>query len=257
MHAGDFEVAMTHLAGPVGSRRDCLRPESIRSMAVRVSAWPSSLETCKSCSGAAAVSLRGGIALCERCRSHMAERLDQMVQPLPVGATVGEPRAADATPRLAGHAIVVDSWSVDLGGFIERVQSQALDRTLRERADLRALWNHDSSVTIGRVSAGTLSVSKDRRGLAFTVHPPEWASSHVETISRGDVTGMSFGFRTVEDEWFIHDGQPARDLLDMIVSEISGVAFPAYPATDVAVQREAARWSPSLKLRERALRVAG
>lgn len=50
-----------------------------------------------------------------------------------------------------------------------------------------------------------------------------------ESVRRGDVTGMSFRFSVRKDNW--SRGGDQRELLDVMLTEISLVAFPAYPAT--------------------------
>jgi HK97 family phage prohead protease len=89
---------------------------------------------------------------------------------------------------------------------------------------------------LGRTRAGTLALSKDQRGLRIEIDPPQWAKSRLESIERGDVTGMSFGFHVLDDEWRDgEDGHPLRLVTDMRVSEVSIVTFPAYQQTDVTV----------------------
>lgn len=140
--------------------------------------------------------------------------------------------------RIRGYAIVFDAVSVDLGGFYERIKPEAVDRTLREALDVRALVDHDSSKILGRTTAGTLALRKDRTGLRVEIDPDNdisYARDILKSVSRGDVTGMSFAFRTLEDAWHMEDGTPHRDVLDMRISEVSIVTFPAYPDTDVKV----------------------
>lgn len=146
-------------------------------------------------------------------------------------------RADDNSRKIRGHAIVFDTPSVNLGGFTEIIRREAVERTLREALDVRALVDHDSAKIIGRTRAGTLMLRADQRGLAIEIDPPNTtiAADILESIRRGDVTGMSFAFRTIADDWHMDNGEPVREVLDMTISEVSVVTFPAYPATDVAL----------------------
>lgn len=146
---------------------------------------------------------------------------------------------ADDSRRLSGYAIVFNSMSVDLGGFKEVIDASAVDRTLTDAADVRALVDHDSGKIIGRTRSGTLSLRKDATGLHFVIEPdPDitYARDIMLAVRRGDVTGMSFGFRVIEDEWNYEATVPVRTVTDMKISEISVVTFPAYPDTDVAMR---------------------
>jgi HK97 family phage prohead protease len=145
--------------------------------------------------------------------------------------------------RLSGYAIVFNSLSVDLGGFREQIDPKAVDRSLTTAADIRALVDHDSGKVIGRTRAGTLTLQKNSKGLRFSAElDPEisYARDILRAVSRGDVSGMSFGFRVMPggQEWDEDaDGTLLRTVTDMSISEVSVVAFPAYPDTSVA-QRE-------------------
>lgn len=172
------------------------------------------------------------------------------------GLTASEAR------RIKGYALVFNRLSEDLGGFREQIAPEAVLRTLREGLDVRALFNHNPEIVLGRTKAGTLRLDKDPHGLAVTIDPPDPVNppNLLESIRRGDISGMSFSFRTLEDSWDFKTDPPTRTLLDMIVREVSPVTFPAYSDTSIAVRSmdDAARlvgWKPSMGFRERLLRV--
>jgi HK97 family phage prohead protease len=147
---------------------------------------------------------------------------------------------ASDTQTIRGYAIRFDSRSVNLGGFVEVIKPEAVRRSLRERADIRMLVNHDSSLPLARTKAGTLRLTADRHGLAIEadVDPAiSYAHDLVRAIERGDVSGMSFAFQAIEDDWYERDGELIREVLDMEVSEVSAVTFPAYASTSVSVSQ--------------------
>lgn len=146
--------------------------------------------------------------------------------------------ASDNGKKIRGYAIRFNAMSVDLGGFKELIDPSAVDRTLSEGLDVRALVDHDSGKVIGRTRSGTLTLRKDSKGLKVEIEPDEdisYARDIMRAVARGDISGMSFGFRVLEDEWNYEDKTPIRTVIDMRISEVSIVSFPAYPQTDVSV----------------------
>lgn len=233
------EYAITHRVGAGGTAERCLRPTEIRELATRVQRWTVTPEACQSCQSLPAIRVSDGQALCGRCHAHRAERLGRA--PWTTANLPGRAeRADDGAPpeeELHGYAIRFNEKSVELWGFFEVIRPSAADRLVAERPDVRALWNHDSSETIGRTSAGTLAIEKRSRGVWTEILPPTWADRHVESVRRRDVTGMSFGFIPLEDDWWLEDGMPHREILDMQVIEVSPVSFPAYPTTSIKAVR--------------------
>ena len=146
----------------------------------------------------------------------------------------GEVRMNEDDGRIEGYASVFNSLSEDLGGFVEIVRPGAFAKTIND-GDTRALWNHNDSYVLGRKSAGTLSLMEDARGLKVSIDPPDtqWASDLKTSIKRGDVSGMSFGFRTVRDNWRGDKAGLLRELLEIELFEVSPVTFPAYPETEL------------------------
>lgn len=152
--------------------------------------------------------------------------------------------ASDNGKKIRGYAIRFNALSEDLGGFRELIAPEAVDRTLNEGLDVRALVNHNTDMVIGRTRSGTLQLRKDSKGLVITIEPDEeitYARDAMRAVARGDISGMSFGFRVLEDSWE-YDSKaaqshnvPIRTIHDMRVSEVSLVAYPAYQQTSVEV----------------------
>lgn len=148
----------------------------------------------------------------------------------------------DRGPVAEGYAAVFGRRSVDLGGFSELIDPAAFNKTVTE-ADVVALWDHRDEHLLGRVSSGTLRLSIDDRGLRYSVDLPDTSIGRdvAELLRRGDVTGSSFGFRTIRDEWREDDeGVVTRTLLEVALIDVSPVARPAYPDADVALRSFAA-----------------
>jgi HK97 family phage prohead protease len=141
-------------------------------------------------------------------------------------------------PTIVGYAAKFDSDSQDLGGFVERIDRKAFDRALSEQHDVRALVDHDSSKIIGRSASGTLRMSTDDVGLRVEIDPANTQAGRdvVESIRRGDIDGMSFGFQVIRDSWSERDGTALRTVQDLSLKDVSTVSFPAYPATEVALR---------------------
>lgn len=149
-----------------------------------------------------------------------------------------EVRKADGKRSLVGHAAVFDKWSVNLGGFREIIRRGAFKDSLGQD-DIRALWNHNTDIVLGRNKAGTLRLQEDEQGLRIELDLPETQAGRDAEVSvgRGDVSQMSFAFRTNVggDRWFQENGEDRRELLSLGLREVSPVAFPAYPDTDIAL----------------------
>lgn len=139
--------------------------------------------------------------------------------------------------KIVGYAAVYNKLSQDLGGFREQIAPGAFARNL-DGADVRALFNHDPNFVLGRTTAKTLRLSDDDQGLRIEIDPPEtsYASDLLESMRRGDISQMSFGFRTLSDDWSLKDGENVRTLRDVELLDVSPVTFPAYPQTSVAMR---------------------
>ena len=122
--------------------------------------------------------------------------------------------------------------------FREIIRHGAFTKTLQS-GDVRALWNHDTAAPLGRTKNGTLELKEDATGLHIAITPPDttWARDAMESIRRGDVDQMSFGFVCNRDNWTKDEnGFPLREVLEVELWEVSPVTFPAYPDTSCAMR---------------------
>lgn len=155
------------------------------------------------------------------------------------GAEVRVVDAEDGQPTLQGYAAVFDALSEGLGFGQERVARGAFKRTLDHGGEVKALWNHNDDMVLGSLGAGTLKLVEDTVGLEVVIHPvdAQWARDRIASVRRGDVTQMSFGFRTIRDSWEKDDdGVSIRTLHEVQLIDVSPVPFPAYPQTSVALR---------------------
>jgi HK97 family phage prohead protease len=137
--------------------------------------------------------------------------------------------------HLEGYAALFNSRSENLGGFTETIAPGAFRASLKSRNDIKMLWNHDTGAVLGSTRAGTLTLTEDERGLRVSAVLPNTSHGRDarELISRGDVTGFSFGFSMPArggDEWNAEGTE--RVLKSVRLFEVSLTPFPAYTQTN-------------------------
>ena len=153
-----------------------------------------------------------------------------------VDLEVTELRVDENENVLEGYAAVFGKWSDNLGFFREKIRKGAFKRSIKDGADVKALFNHDSNMILGRVKNDTLEVKEDDKGLFYRVQLPEtsYAKDLYESVKRGDITQNSFGFETLSDKW--NDKGDERELLEVKLFDVSPVTYPAYPQTKVTAR---------------------
>ena len=144
--------------------------------------------------------------------------------------------ADDGTKILSGYAFRYNSWSLDLGGWKERLASNSADKTLSARNDIKALANHDSSKVLGSTRARTLTINSDSAGAKDEISLPDttYANDLWTSVERRDTRGQSFGMSVVADEW--NKDWTERTVVEFRLHEVSVVTFPAYPTTSVSAR---------------------
>lgn len=148
---------------------------------------------------------------------------------------------ADGEPGaeiLRGYASVTEH-SYPIGYGNEIISRGAFSRTLKEKPDVVALWNHDDSKPIARTSAGNLRLIEDERGLLVEMEPIDTTAGRDvrAAVRAGVVSAMSFGFVVRSDRFEDRDGSVTRIIEDVELHEVSAVTWPANPATSLTVDR--------------------
>lgn len=124
-------------------------------------------------------------------------------------------------------------------GATESIAPGAFDESIS--GDVRALYNHDDSLILGRTSAGTLELKDDSHGLWGRIkinRNDTDAMNAYERIKRGDVTGCSFGFNIESEETEYREDGTVHWTITKVnpLYEISPCVFPAYGATNVSAR---------------------
>ena len=140
---------------------------------------------------------------------------------------------------IRGYAAIYNSDSEWMGGFYEQIATGAFDGVMDN--DVRAYFNHDENLLLGRVSSGTLRISTDKRGLFYEVDLPNttYANDLAELMKRGDVNQSSFAFLIEQDKWEQRDGVTYR-IIEKVsrLLDVSPVSQPAYPDSTSELKRD-------------------
>ena len=145
-------------------------------------------------------------------------------------------RSADDHPVIEGYFARFDDVYQVWADATESIAPGAFGDAIS--GDVRALYNHNHDIVLGRTSAGTLELKEDEKGLwgRITINPKDSDAMNVyERIARGDITGCSFGFDIVSERTDINPDGSVHWTIEKIdpLYEVSPCTFPAYEATSV------------------------
>lgn len=149
----------------------------------------------------------------------------------------------------------IDSWE---GTFEEEIVPGAFRKSLRERTP-KMQFDHGRHPLLGSLPLGRwTNAEEDARGLLVTGRLTDnWLTQPFrDAIAAGAVEGMSFRFEVVREQWFDKDGKRLKDeeladllwrgsgdrgpirrkLVEVKVSEVGPVTWPAYEDTEVGVR---------------------
>jgi HK97 family phage prohead protease len=166
----------------------------------------------------------------------------------------GDGLTLDGIAATFGQPTEIDSWE---GAFQEQIRKGAFRKTLRERTPVMQ-FDHGHHPLIGSIPIGSITDLRETdEGLAVQARLSDnWLIQPVrDAIAERSITGMSFRFSVVREEW--HDAagkrvrpdeldallwQPGergplmRTLVEVRLHELGPVVFPAYASTSVGVR---------------------
>lgn len=153
-----------------------------------------------------------------------------------------ESEEGEKSPKIIGYAAKFNSLSEEMWGFRETIAKGAFAEALKD-GDVRALFNHDPNIVLGRSTAGTLVLTEDDIGLRYEITPPDTQTVRdiIESIKRGDISQSSFAFSMQgdgNDEWQeLPDDKAVRTIKKVSrLFDISPVTYPAYSDTESGVR---------------------
>ena len=144
---------------------------------------------------------------------------------------------------LEGYGAVFNQWTEiedHMGAYRERIAAGAFKRTLGQRMPILQ-FDHGSHPLIGSIPLGKISsISEDDHGLRVKARLSDnWLVQPVrDAIRDGGISGMSFRFRILDEEWSKSrtDGVDERTIKEVELYEVGPVVFPAYEQTSVGVR---------------------
>ena len=142
---------------------------------------------------------------------------------------------------LIGYFIKFDEETELWPGYCEVIKRAGVEKAITD-ADIRALFNHDDSLVLGRTGNGTLTLGVDDVGLFGDIiinkDDPQAVGAYAR-VKRGDVIGCSFGFIPIKIETEEReDGSYLDTVLELEIFEVSPCTFPAYPQTEIAARQK-------------------
>lgn len=157
---------------------------------------------------------------------------------------------------IEGYFVRYDDVYQVAEGVTESIQRGAFTEALK--GDVRALYNHNTDLVLGRNSAGTFELQDLDLGLWGRIHINKRDTQAVDAyyrVQRGDITGASFGFDIPADGevcTMMPDGKQHWTITRVMpLYEVSPCVFPAYQAThiearerqrDAMIAREREAW---------------
>lgn len=137
--------------------------------------------------------------------------------------------------RFVAYGDIYEVWE----GATESIAPGAFRNSIHQ--DVRALYNHNDDIVLGRTSAGTCELEDRADGLWGKIRVNKKdsdATNAYARVERGDVTGCSFGFNIKSETQEVREDGSVHWTITEVdpLYEISVCAYPAYQATHVSAR---------------------
>ena len=152
---------------------------------------------------------------------------------------------SDDSRTIEGQAIVFNSYSRDLGGFVERIEPTAITEDELASYDIIANYNHDNNQMLARYNKGegTLELELREDGLYFRFECPTTAFGDeiLYHVRHKDIYECSFAAIISKDHIKRYkEGDTYIQVINKIdnILDVSLVNRAAYPDTSVSARSE-------------------
>ena len=158
---------------------------------------------------------------------------------LPISTHNFQTRSDEDNLTIEGYFAVFNS-TYQIGEYYsESIAPGAFTETIS--GDVRALTNHDTSLVLGRTTAGTLELEEDGHGLwgRILINPKDQDAMNLYSrIQRGDVNQASIGFYITDETEEEHEGHIHWTIRKIELFEVSVCTFPAYEETALSARQD-------------------
>lgn len=149
-----------------------------------------------------------------------------------------ELRAVENSESRTIHGFIPYNSNSEGLPWIERLARGCFTKTLQESKDILGLYDHTAGNLLARTSNGSLRFNDTDAGLEFDMDLPDTQLGRdtYEMCRSSLLSSCSFGFSAVKDDWTYENNEEVRVILEARLFEVSIVAQPAYPQTNVSAR---------------------
>lgn len=149
-----------------------------------------------------------------------------------------ELRAIESENSMSIHGFIPYNSNSEGLPWIERLARGCFTKTLQESRDILGLYDHSAGNLLARTSNGSLRFNDTESGLEFDIDLPDTQLGRdtYEMCRSSLLSSCSFGFSAIREDWLYENNEEVRVILEAKLYEVSIVAQPAYPQTNVSAR---------------------